>query len=114
MKPRPSSEVQLQTAVIELVKLYGGRHYHSYDSRRSPSGWPDLVIVFPGRSMFRELKTATGRVTKDQQWWLDILQSAGHDVGVWRPVDLREGRIPSELREARRMGQLRLKLENAT
>lgn len=107
------TEVQLQNNVIDLVKIYGGRSFHVYDSRRSAAGWPDLVIRFPGYILFRELKTAKGRVSRDQQWWLDSLRSAGLDAGVWRPVDLREGRIPAELREARRMGQLRLRLENA-
>lgn len=105
------TEVQLQNNVIDLVKIYGGHWYHAYDSRKSAPGWPDLVILFPGQVLVRELKSAKGKVTRAQRDWLDGLARAGVDAGVWRPVDLREGRIPAELREARRMGQLRLKLE---
>lgn len=61
--------------------------YHTHDSRRSPSGFPDLVIVGPGGCIFAELKSAKGKVTATQQTWIDALKTAGQWVEVWRPDD---------------------------
>lgn len=105
---RPKAETELQNNVIQLVKTLGGRTYHTYDARHSEPGWPDLVVGFPGAILFRELKSATGVVSAAQQWWLDTLLAAGLDTGVWRPLDLREGRISQQLTAARRAGRARL------
>lgn len=52
------------------------------------AGWPDLVLVHPVRGvLFRELKTDRGRVSPHQRVWIDWLEAAGVDVGVWRPRD---------------------------
>ena len=62
-------------------------------------GFPDLVLLSPrqGRILFRELKTMRGSVSADQRRWLDALRAVGQDAGVWRPVDLLEGRVLAEL-----------------
>ena len=71
--------------------------YHTHDSRRSPRGFPDLVVCGLGGVLFRELKTQRGTVKPEQQAWLDTLAAAGADAGVWRPADLLSGRIGREL-----------------
>lgn len=88
-KPPAETEAQFQNRVIQLAKLRGWRHYHTYDSRRSAAGFPDLVLVHPThkRVLYRELKTATGRLSKYQQEWLHLLKVAGADADVWRPAD---------------------------
>lgn len=78
-------ERELQTGVLSLARLMGLLVYHTYDSRRSQPGFPDLVIVGPRGVLYRELKTINGRVSPDQQKWLAALQRAGQDAGVWRP-----------------------------
>jgi len=80
-------ESDLLQAVREAARWLGLRPYHTHDSRRSEPGFPDLVIVGPGGVLFREVKTARGRVTPDQRRWLDALSAAGADAGVWRPGD---------------------------
>jgi hypothetical protein len=62
-------------------------HYHTHDSRRSPSGFPDLVIVFPrtGALLIAELKSATGKVSAAQQKWIEALDGSPAGVHVWRP-----------------------------
>lgn len=95
------SESQFQSQVIELATLLGFTLiYHTHDSRRSPSGFPDLVLVSGHRAavLFRELKKESGRVSGTQKDWIAGLQSAGQDAGVWRPSDMKSGRIIRELR----------------
>ena len=82
-----------------LCKLYGLLWYHTRNSKRSPAGFPDLVIA--GRKvLYRELKTQKGVVSPAQREWLDALTAAGQDAGVWRPEDWLSGRIERELRAA--------------
>jgi hypothetical protein len=54
--------------------------------RHDAKGWPDLVLV-RDRVIFVELKTDKGRVRPEQKDWIDLLQSAGQEVYVWRPSD---------------------------
>jgi hypothetical protein len=90
-------ERDLLAAVRELCAWLRLPMYHTYDSRRSEPGFLDCVIV--GRAvLFRELKAERGRITKDQQRWLDALTEAGADAGVWRPRQLRDGTIVRELK----------------
>lgn len=99
---RKYRENDLFEAVRHLCKILGLLLYHTHDSRHSYPGYPDLVIVGPGGVLFRELKSATGRVTKDQKIWLSALQYHGLDVGIWRPADMANGRIGRELQAIRR------------
>ncbi|QSZ49394.1 VRR-NUC domain-containing protein [Arthrobacter sp. D5-1] len=95
------SEDQLQESVLELAQYFGYElRYHNPDSRRSQAGFPDLVLgsLSRRRVLFRELKTTTGRVRPAQVICLKILKMAGLDADVWRPEDLKSGRIQRELR----------------
>lgn len=87
-------EKELQDLVEELARRLGWLVYHTYDSRRSAAGFPDLVMVRHGRLIFAELKRQQGRVTPKQREWLQRLevvsQLAGGDlveVHEWRPTD---------------------------
>lgn len=81
------TEAQHQAAVVELAEFCGWRVYHTYDSRRSHPGWPDLVLVRPPELIIAELKTDKGRVTRAQQDWLDDLAACEVETVVWRPRD---------------------------
>ncbi len=65
--------------------------YHTYSSRRSVPGFPDLVMVHPesGRTIFAELKKEGAYPSPEQRRWLDALKkNAGVEVYVWRPSDM--------------------------
>lgn len=82
------SEKQFQAAVVEYAKLNGWKTYHTFDSRRSDPGFPDLVLSRGDRLVFLELKSETGRASTAQLEWLDALHRApGITVGVVRPRD---------------------------
>lgn len=99
---REMSEAALQARVLELAAALGWRWYHTRDSRRSPAGFPDLVMVHRRRRLvlFVELKRERGRVTKEQTEWLGDLRAADAHAVIWRPVDWLNGHIEQVLRGA--------------
>jgi hypothetical protein len=93
------SEDAFLAQVRRLAGDLGWMTYHTHDSRRSESGFPDLVLISPpqGRILFRELKKMKGRVSADQKNFLEALTAVGQDAAVWRPDDLVDERILAEL-----------------
>jgi len=95
------SEKDLERVVVEAAERFGWWRYHTHDSRRSPAGWPDEVLVRGTEMILAELKTETGRVSPVQQDVLARLRRVeGVEVHVWRPSDIdqiieRLGRTPA-------------------
>jgi hypothetical protein len=89
-------ENEFQKQVIELAQHFRWRVAHFRPARvivrgvetwRTPcegdaAGFPDLVLAKYGQVYFRELKTQKGKVTPEQQAWLDATGGK-----VWRPSD---------------------------
>lgn len=95
------SEKDFQQRVITLARSLGYTLiYHTHDSRRSQPGFPDLVLVSPRtkRILFRELKSATGRISPDQKHWGDTLREVGADFDFWYPKDWASGKIHDQLK----------------
>ncbi len=61
------TEKALQSAVRDYARLRGWHCYCVWDSRHSPKGWPDLVLLRPPRMVVAELKSTRGRLTKEQR-----------------------------------------------
>jgi hypothetical protein len=105
------SELQLERHVRQILRdldvlgVIAG--YHTHDSRRSPSGFPDWVFAGAGGVIFRELKTARGKLTAAQVSWQRVLGAGGADAGIWRPADLMSGRIAAELAAVAGLGGAR-------
>jgi len=95
------TEAELLTQVRQAAKVLGLLCYHTYSSRRSEPGFPDLVIVGRRGVLIRELKTERGTVTSAQSVWLNALDDAGIDADVWRPASLLDGSILDQLRSIR-------------
>lgn len=90
MKLPTITEQDFQSDVVKLARLTGHLVYHTYDSRRSEPGFPDLCIVKAGmhRPLFVELKTGHGRLSDAQKKWGEVLtRTPGADYRVWRPDD---------------------------
>lgn len=82
------SEAEFQELVLAQAHMRGFATYHTYDSRRSDPGFPDLVLVRGSQLIFAELKSAKGRLSDDQQGWLDRLSSVRSvETHLWRPSD---------------------------
>ena len=85
-------EREFQSQVVSLAKRLGYSVYHTYDSRRSEPGFPDLVCV-RDRVIFVELKTEKGRLSAAQRTWIERLANADAEIYVWRPGGL-DGNCP--------------------
>lgn len=94
------TEREWQAQVCELATLLGWSWYHTHDSRRSPAGFPDLVL-WRDRVIFAELKTDTGRLTPDQNVFrMQMLRQSSVEYFVWRPRDFDHVKAVLERREA--------------
>ena len=72
--------------VTQLATLLGWWCYHTWDSRHSQRGFPDLVLVRPPDLLCVELKRRGGRLTREQSRWLEVLtQCPGIEAYVWSP-----------------------------
>ena len=97
------SEAEFTAAIIYEVQSAGWlvthfRHAWTEKGFRTPvqgdAGFPDLVLVRE-RVIFAELKSKKGRVSEDQQRWLNTLRLVAAltttlpqvAVYVWRPSD---------------------------
>lgn len=95
------SEASWQSTVTDLAAVHGWRVFHARPARTARgwatpvaydgAGFPDLVMV-RDRVVFAELKSARGKLTADQQAWLDALARSGAEVYIWRPEDFDEVR----------------------
>lgn len=84
------TERQFLAQVRDLARLCGWRSYHTFDSRRSDEGFPDLLLVRGERAVAAELKTMRGRTTPKQVEWLAALDGATVESHLWRPSNLHE------------------------
>ena len=96
------TEAQLQTAVIDLARMYGWKTAHFRAAKASDGAWmtplqgdakgfPDLTLVRRDRLIFAELKSASGKLDAEghQQAWLDAFRNVA-EVYVWRPNDIHD------------------------
>lgn len=98
---RQVAERELQECIRKAAKAYRWRYYHTYDSRKSSRGFPDLVLVSSTWGVvFAELKREGQWPERPQAAWLDALEDAPHGPGtyLWWPSDWRTGAIEEVLR----------------
>ena len=92
------TEREFQRAVVELARMMGWRVHHTRPALtragewRTPiqgdAGFPDLVLCRPPRLILAELKRVGGKLTAEQQAWLEALQAcAGVECYLWTPAD---------------------------
>lgn len=96
------SEMDFAATVDEMAMAFGWKIYGVLEqmvyARRLSKGFPDRVMVRRGRLLLIEYKSQTGRVSPDQETWLDELRKCrapegyrvggGVEVYLWRPSDL--------------------------
>ena len=92
------TEADLQAAIADLAAVLGWRSYHTFDSRRSNAGFPDLCLWRDHRLIFAELKSAKGKLTPEQEATLDSLMLTAGELHVWRPKDWFDNTIAEVLK----------------
>lgn len=106
------SEKQLQSAVIELLHVFGFKVGHFRPALmkiggalvyRTPvaadgAGFFDLFASKPCRAMVIELKSQKGKLAAAQTEWQDAVEGALEHY-VWRPSDWLDGTIERILAE---------------
>jgi hypothetical protein len=86
--PEATPEGSLLAKIRQLAKPYGWLAYHTHDSRHSEAGFPDLVLTNGVNLIMAELKTNTGKLTKDQATWIAMLSHTSKvEAVIWRPAD---------------------------
>lgn len=81
-------EKDWQAQIVQLARQLGfQRIYHTFNSRRSAHGFPDLILL-RDRLVAVELKRETGKLTDEQAGWIRALVAANVEVYVARPRDL--------------------------
>lgn len=83
------SERDFRKQVVELARMFRWEYYFTWNSIRSPRGFPDLVLARE-RVIFSELKTEKGKLTELQEHWQDVLRKAGAEVYIWKPSQFPE------------------------
>src|SRR5215468_1252850 len=89
---RRLTEKAFLAQITWYARLRGWLVYHTFDSRRSAPGFPDLVLLRAhpdgvGEALIAEVKTDTGRLTPEQAAWLSSFRACGIAASVWRPAD---------------------------
>jgi len=93
------TEAELLSNIRDVAGLFGWLVYHTHDSRRSESGFPDLCMVRGDRLLFCECKTATGKPTPEQLIWLRALSGVkAVEARLWRPEHWDSGETERILR----------------
>lgn len=94
-----ASHAQLVNEAVRQCDQLGLRVFFWPDSRRTlRKGWPDLTIIGRSGVLFREVKTAFGKLTPEQRLTGYEMTRAGLDWAVWRPGDFAAGTAERELR----------------
>ena len=93
------SERDLQDAIIADLKKLGIRlYYHTWNSRHSQAGFPDLIALHDGRGLAVELKRETAPAKAEQVAWLHAFGLfPGMRAALWRPSDYLSGRVAGTL-----------------
>ena len=86
------SEADFQRQIVELAHLQGWLVHHTRPAQNRRGQWatpiqgdpgfPDLVLARDGRIIFAELKSEKGKLTHEQEGWLQQLRPVLSDIDV--------------------------------
>ncbi len=89
--PLPEFEKAFQARVVAYARRCGWTLiYHTYDSRRSQEGFPDLLMLRGKKIIVAELKVPPNAATEAQLRWLDGFRAAKVPAYLWTPEDWAE------------------------
>lgn len=91
------AEADFQATLVGVARALGWRCVHfgvgwtsgrgwKTAARYDAVGWPDLIMV-KNRLIAVECKATDGRLSAEQQAWLDLLREAGIESYCWSAAD---------------------------
>lgn len=81
----PGPERVLQSKILEWCRQRGYPVFHDNSRKKNVRGWPDLTIVMEdGMVLFVELKSADGKLRKEQQHQKQVFLWLKHEIHVVR------------------------------
>lgn len=89
---------QFLQVVVDLARLNKWMMYFTWNSRHSPAGFPDLILLRGVRQVVIELKIPPDKIKPEQQEWLDGYSQVSAEVYVWMPGDWEADIIEEVLR----------------
>ena len=82
-EPDPGPEKVLQNKILKWCKQRGYPVFHDNSRRKNIAGWPDLTIVMEdSKVLFVELKSAGGKLRKEQQHLKQVFHWLKHEIHV--------------------------------
>jgi hypothetical protein len=88
---------ELYSVVLVLAAERRLQVIHGLPRSMLAIGWPDLVVIGPGGTLFRKLLDEHGEPGGHSAIMLDCLYRSYADAGIWRPQDLHDGTIEAQL-----------------
>jgi hypothetical protein len=85
---KPQNEAEITTSIRSMLKSLGVWHYKNWSGpMTSPKGISDILGIYRGRFLAIEVKRPGGKLTPDQQRFLDRVKIEGGISFVARSVD---------------------------
>lgn len=87
------TETEIQKAIIDYLKMRGYKVFRmnagraSFKAQSLPKGTPDLLAISKYKTIWIEVKTSTGKLSKNQIEMILFLQNCNHKVIVARSID---------------------------
>jgi len=86
---KPLTEKQITQQIRYILKLHSVFHWKQWQGAMSTAGVPDILGVQrgTGKLIGIEVKTIKGKVSKEQQYFIDLINANGGIAFVARSVD---------------------------
>jgi hypothetical protein len=83
----PTPEALLTRSIRQLLNSVGVFHWKNFGGFMGAKGVPDILGCYRGRLLGIEVKTPTGKISPDQQGFIDSINRAGGVAFVARSLE---------------------------
>lgn len=87
MRMKPATEKEITAQIRHYLKLKGIFHWKNWAGLGSSRGVADILGSYQGKLLAIEVKTARGRISDDQQAFIDRVNQEGGLAFVARSLD---------------------------
>lgn len=81
------SEKEITHSIRSLLRQFGVFHWKNFGGPMGAKGVPDILGIFKGRLLGIEVKTATGKLSPEQERFIQNINDAGGIGFMARSVD---------------------------